>query len=47
MGAHEKGTLPLLQDKQTQNDTTMIYVCYDKTCKLPVTSVVEALQQIV
>jgi uncharacterized protein YyaL (SSP411 family) len=47
MGAHDNGTLPLLKDKPTQNDTSMIYVCNDKTCKLPVTSVEEALQQII
>jgi uncharacterized protein YyaL (SSP411 family) len=47
MGTRDNGTLPLLKDKPTQNDTSMIYVCYNKTCKLPVTSVEEALQQIV
>jgi uncharacterized protein YyaL (SSP411 family) len=47
MGSATEGTLPLLKDKLTQNDTSMIYVCYNKTCKLPVTSVEEALQQIV
>jgi uncharacterized protein len=45
MGSDKESTLPLLQGK-TQNDTTMIYVCYDKTCKLPVSSVDEALKQV-
>jgi uncharacterized protein len=47
MGTRGKGRLPLLKDKPTQHDSSMIYVCYDKTCKLPVTSVAEALLQIV
>lgn len=46
MGTRGKGTLPLLKDKQTQNDTSMIYVCYNKTCKLPVTTVHEAIAQL-
>ncbi len=45
MGTTDKSSLPLLTDKLTRADTTMIYVCYNKTCKLPVMSVEEALQQ--
>jgi uncharacterized protein YyaL (SSP411 family) len=47
MGASDKGNLPLLQGKEKLSDTSTIYVCYDKTCKLPATSVNEALRQIV
>ncbi len=47
MGTLNESKLPLLTDKVTRNDTSMIYVCYDKTCKLPVTSVEDALRQIV
>ena len=39
----EKSALPLLQGKETKNNATTIYVCFDRTCKLPVTSVEEAL----
>lgn len=39
-----KGSLPLLHDKFTAQ--TLIYVCVDKTCQLPVTEVAAALQQI-
>lgn len=46
MGALEKGHLPLLQGKVAEGDTTRIYVCYNKTCKLPVTSVGEALKEL-
>lgn len=38
--------LPLLSDKKTQGDTTTVYVCYNRTCKLPVHSVDEALEQL-
>jgi uncharacterized protein YyaL (SSP411 family) len=37
--------LPLLRDKQSGDETT-IYVCFNKTCKLPVNGVEEALKQI-
>ena len=46
MGTKATSTLPLLADKMTRNDTSMIYVCYDKMCKLPVTAVNEALKQL-
>jgi uncharacterized protein YyaL (SSP411 family) len=42
----EKSALPLLKDKETANGTTTVYVCFDRTCKLPVTSVEDALGQL-
>jgi len=47
MGTVTSSRLPLLSEKVTRADTSTIYVCYNKTCKLPVTSVEDALQQIV
>ena len=38
--------LPLLQYKTEIKGKTAIYVCYNKTCKLPVTDLDEALTQI-
>ena len=46
MGAKATGNLPLLKDKYAMDSKTTIYVCYDKTCKKPVFTVEEALQQI-
>jgi len=43
-GTETEGVLPLLKDKYIQGHTN-IYVCRDKTCKLPVTSVEEAMHQ--
>lgn len=43
-GKHE-GNLPLLKNRFLKDQTT-IYVCKDKVCKLPVTSVEAALQQL-
>jgi uncharacterized protein YyaL (SSP411 family) len=43
MGGAEEGDLPLLQNKLVPGQTT-IYVCQNKVCKLPVTSVTEALK---
>lgn len=43
MGGAEEGELPLLQNKLVPDQTT-IYVCQNKVCKLPVTSVKEALK---
>nr|WP_295930108.1 thioredoxin domain-containing protein [uncultured Dyadobacter sp.] len=46
MGTTTSSTLPLLQNRTDINAKTAIYVCYDKTCQLPVTKVEEALQQL-
>lgn len=45
MGSDKPSRLPLLRDK-TQGDSELIYVCYNKTCKLPVKTVEEAVQQL-
>ena len=46
MGCSQPNTkLPLLQNKYSPN-TTNIFVCENKTCKLPVSSVDEAINQI-
>ena len=44
-GSITKSELPLLQNRFVKN-TTNIYICENKTCKLPVTTVKEALEQI-
>jgi uncharacterized protein YyaL (SSP411 family) len=44
--ATTRSSLPLLQGKETANGATTVYVCYDRTCKLPVGSVEEALAQL-
>ncbi len=44
MGGKEMGKLELLENKFISGQTT-IYVCRDKSCKLPVTAVKNALQQ--
>lgn len=45
MGSAIPSQLPLLQGK-AEVDKNLIYVCYDKTCKLPVQTVAEALKQL-
>jgi len=45
MGSDKPSRLPLLRDK-TQGDSEVIYVCYNKTCKLPVKTVEEVVQQL-
>ncbi|MGH2552944.1 MAG: thioredoxin domain-containing protein, partial [Chitinophagaceae bacterium] len=44
-GGNSEGRLPLLENKQAEGKT-LIYVCRDKTCKLPVTDVSKAMEQI-
>ena len=39
-------TLPLLLDRPPKDDITHIYLCFDKTCQLPTTSVIELVQQL-
>ena len=45
LGGATEGTLELLEDKQTEGQT-MIYVCQDKMCLLPVEAVDKAVAQI-
>jgi uncharacterized protein YyaL (SSP411 family) len=40
-----KSEIPLLEFKFVEGET-MIYVCVNKSCKLPVSTVAEALKQI-
>jgi len=45
-GTVDHDDLPLLRERGTESGKTTIYVCFDKTCKLPVMKVHEALVQI-
>jgi len=42
----EKSSLPLLQGKETSKGSTMVWVCYERTCKLPVESIEDAITQL-
>ena len=44
LGGKNEGTLSLLRGKLVSGETT-IYVCFDKTCKIPVNNSEEALKQ--
>lgn len=46
MGTKAGSRLPLLANKSASGNKTTIFVCYHKTCKLPVHSVEAALRQI-
>ena len=46
LGTSESSDLPLLQERHTEDGQTTIYVCYNKTCQLPVQQVSEALEQL-
>lgn len=45
-GSNADSDLPVLKGKTTINGETAIYVCRDKTCRRPVTSVEEALKEL-
>ncbi len=45
-GSIEASTLPLLTDRKPQDEQTLIYLCFDKTCQLPTTSVTELFDQL-
>ncbi|MGE0772715.1 MAG: thioredoxin domain-containing protein [Cyclobacteriaceae bacterium] len=45
MGTTTQSTLPLLQEKASPRHPATIFVCYNKTCKLPVHTVEEAIAQ--
>lgn len=46
LGTESESNLPLLKGKSTINNQSTIFVCYNKTCKLPVNTVEEALKQL-
>lgn len=46
VGTESKSNLPLLEMREAKSDKTMIYVCKNKTCLLPVSTVDEALAQL-
>jgi uncharacterized protein YyaL (SSP411 family) len=45
MGSKTESSLPLLEGKVTIEKKTTIYVCFNKTCKLPVHTIPEAIKQ--
>jgi len=45
-GTTSSSNLPLLESRTPLNGQAAIYICYDKTCQLPVTSVEQALAQL-
>jgi uncharacterized protein YyaL (SSP411 family) len=45
MGSKNESSLPLLEGKVTIEKKTTIYVCFNKTCKLPVHTIPEAIKQ--
>jgi len=45
-GTTEHSNLPPFTNKSMINNETTIYVCYDKTCQLPVTTLKKALNQL-
>jgi hypothetical protein len=47
LGAKEKSDLALFEGREAKDDQTMIYVCRNKTCHLPVDNVEAATQQII
>jgi uncharacterized protein len=46
VGSDHNSSLPLLQGREPKLNQTQIYVCYNKTCQLPVAQVSQAIQQI-
>lgn len=46
LGSTTTSNLPLMEGKYAIDDKTTIYVCFNKTCKLPVHTVESALKQI-
>jgi uncharacterized protein len=45
-GSNKQSSLPLLQGREPKANSTMIYVCKNKTCRLPVGDVAEALKEL-
>lgn len=45
-GTEKESQLPLLENRTSKLDETLIFVCYNKTCQLPVKNVEEAFEQL-
>jgi len=45
-GTKSRSNLPLLEGREAKDSQTRIFVCYNKTCQLPVKSPAEALKQL-
>ncbi|WP_299819090.1 thioredoxin domain-containing protein [uncultured Pontibacter sp.] len=45
-GTTAKSEMPLLQQREAIGGKTTVYVCYNKTCQLPVHSAAEAIKQL-
>ena len=43
-GTSSESQLPLLENRISKPDETLIFVCYNKTCQLPVKTVEEAVK---
>jgi uncharacterized protein YyaL (SSP411 family) len=46
LGATTQSDLPLLQGKEALGGRSTVYVCFNKTCRLPVHTVTEAVEQV-
>ena len=46
LGSDDGSDLPLLKERQAIDGQTTIYVCFDKTCQMPVHQVEEAMAQL-
>lgn len=45
-GTAKESEIPLLRGRSASDGVTTVYVCYNKTCKLPVTEIEKAIQMI-
>jgi uncharacterized protein len=45
-GSTKASLMPLLKNRMPEDGSTKIYVCYNKSCKLPVSDVYSAIQQL-
>ncbi|MFP4095220.1 MAG: thioredoxin domain-containing protein [Cyclobacteriaceae bacterium] len=46
LGTEKSSELPLLSERKALDEETTIYVCFDKSCQLPVKTVEEAMKQL-
>ncbi len=46
LGTESESSLPLFEGRQAKGDKTWIYVCFNKSCQLPVETVEETLKQL-
>ena len=46
VGTESSSELSLLKGREAKDDKTLVYICYNKSCRLPVETIAGAIEQL-